>query len=230
MKLVLLPGLDGTGRLFAPLVQALPPALEPVVVRYPEREVLDVPALLRAIQVALPPEPFVLLGESFSGPLAVRVAAQRPAGLRGLVLVASFVRSPVGPLLSGLGRIAARFVAAPLPAAALRYFLAGADAPAGLVAEVSGAIRSVGAPVLASRLRLVLATDVSAELGACEVPVQYLEGARDRLVLPGAAQEVRRAAAFPLELVTLDAPHLVLQRRPVEAAAAIGAFAARVVR
>ena len=33
--LVLLPGMDGTGDLFAPLLSALPPALRTIVVRYP---------------------------------------------------------------------------------------------------------------------------------------------------------------------------------------------------
>ena len=95
MKVVLLPGLDGTGRLFAPLLRALP-GLEPIVVSYPCREVLDVQGLLHVIEGALPTEPYILVAESFSGPLAVRVAARRPLGLRGLVLVASFVRSPLG--------------------------------------------------------------------------------------------------------------------------------------
>jgi hypothetical protein len=35
MKWILLPGFDGTGMLFAPLLRALPPGIEPVVVSYP---------------------------------------------------------------------------------------------------------------------------------------------------------------------------------------------------
>lgn len=56
-SIILLPGLDGTGVLFKPLVGF----------------VLD----------RLPDSEFVLLGESFSGPIALRVAARKPAGVCG---------------------------------------------------------------------------------------------------------------------------------------------------
>jgi len=35
MKLVLLPGLDGTGKLFAPLIEALPSSIDIQVITYP---------------------------------------------------------------------------------------------------------------------------------------------------------------------------------------------------
>jgi len=227
MKVVLLPGLDGTGRLFAPLLRVPPPGLEPIVVSYPSREVLDVQGLLRVIDAALPAEPFVLVAESFSGPLAVRVAARRPLGLRGLVLVASFVRSPLGPVLSRLGRLASYALGLPLPRMALRWFLLGRDAPDDLVTEVSRAVRSVGVAALGSRLRLVLTCDVTAELARCEVPVLYLRSSQDRLVSARALEALRSAVRASLEVVVVDAPHLLLQRRPAEAAAALDAFARR---
>ena len=46
LQLVLLPGMDGTGDLFDPLLSALPAAPPPVVLRYPAREPLDYPCLL----------------------------------------------------------------------------------------------------------------------------------------------------------------------------------------
>ncbi|MBL8941444.1 MAG: hypothetical protein JNM69_43260, partial [Archangium sp.] len=39
--------------------------------------------------VPLPDEPFVLVAESFSGPLAISLAARRPAALRALILIAT---------------------------------------------------------------------------------------------------------------------------------------------
>ena len=38
---------------------------------------------------------FVVVGESFSGSLALMLATRRPVGLRGVVLCASFVRFPL---------------------------------------------------------------------------------------------------------------------------------------
>ena len=77
--LVLLPGMDGTGDLFAPLLSALPPALRTIVVRYPCDRPLAMPNWRRTRARAPQDQPFVLLGESFSGPIAAAIAARRPA-------------------------------------------------------------------------------------------------------------------------------------------------------
>jgi pimeloyl-ACP methyl ester carboxylesterase len=94
--IVLLPGLDGTGELFRPLLAHLPPALQPIIVRYPGNEQLGYDVLLERVLGALPArERFIILGESFSGPLALMAADTRPAGLEAIVLCATFVRSPL---------------------------------------------------------------------------------------------------------------------------------------
>lgn len=93
MKLVLLPGLDGTGTLFTPLLDHL--AATPVVASYPP-EPLSYERLLAQVARLLPDGPFVILAESFSGPLAIRLAYRRPPGLQALVLVSSFPRFPWG--------------------------------------------------------------------------------------------------------------------------------------
>ena len=63
--LVLLPGMDGTGDLFAPLVAALGPHMRTIIVRYPD-EPLDYASHEEIARAALPlGHPFILLGESF---------------------------------------------------------------------------------------------------------------------------------------------------------------------
>ena len=76
MHLLLLPGMDGTGRLFGPLLRALPPALSPVVVAYPVDQPYGYAELLPLVEAAAPAgAEFVVLGESFSGPLALLLAS-----------------------------------------------------------------------------------------------------------------------------------------------------------
>jgi pimeloyl-ACP methyl ester carboxylesterase len=83
--LVLLPGMDGTGDLFAPLVAALGPHMRTVIVRYPD-EPLDYASDEEIARAALPiGHPFILLGESFSGPIAVSIAASAPRGSRAYI-------------------------------------------------------------------------------------------------------------------------------------------------
>jgi len=83
LALVLLPGMDGTGQLFEPFVAALGEEFSVQVVRYPATEPLGYAELASLVRAALPTDrPFVLLGESFSGPIAISVAASAPPQLK----------------------------------------------------------------------------------------------------------------------------------------------------
>jgi pimeloyl-[acyl-carrier protein] methyl ester esterase len=74
LKLVLLPGMDGTGMLFAGFVTALPESFETMTVRYPTDRPLSNLELEGIVRAACPvTEPFMLVAESFSTPLAIPV-------------------------------------------------------------------------------------------------------------------------------------------------------------
>ncbi len=94
LSVVLLPGLDGTGRLFAPLLQEFPPEVESHVISYRPDVALGYEKLLQIVQSTLAQKPFVLVAESFSGPLALQIASTGLNHLRGVVLIASFVSNP----------------------------------------------------------------------------------------------------------------------------------------
>jgi pimeloyl-ACP methyl ester carboxylesterase len=105
--LVLLPGLDGTGDLFAPVVNALGPSVPTQIVRYPLSDASDYATCEAIARASLPTDrSYVLLGESFSGPIAVSIAATAPPRLGGLILCSTFVCNPqpylrpLRPLLS----------------------------------------------------------------------------------------------------------------------------------
>jgi len=94
-RLVLLPGMDGSGFFFRDFIAALRPAVEPTVMRYPVDRGLGYLELEALVRDALPcDEPFVLVGESFSGPIAIALASSYPPGLIAVVLVCTFARSP----------------------------------------------------------------------------------------------------------------------------------------
>ena len=219
---LLLPGMHGTSRLFDRLLRVLPDGLTPRVISYPTDEVLGYDELLERIEI--PNEPFAIVAESYSGPIAIRLAARGPANLRGLVLVASFARSP-RPMIP---RWATGFVwpwlfNIPLPQVGLRRFLLGDDAPPEQIAEICEEQRRCRPEVSAARVRDVLTVDVRDDLRRITVPILYLVGRRDRVVPPRVVRELKRLRP-DIEVVVLDSPHAVLQRRPAEAAAAIGRF------
>jgi pimeloyl-ACP methyl ester carboxylesterase len=210
---LLLPGIDGSGRLFRPLLAA-EPRFVPEVLSYPPDRALGYDDLYALVRERLPRGPFLLVAESFSGPLAVRLAAARPPGLVALVLAATFLHRPLNPLLHPIrGLAGARAFGLPLPGALIRHFLAGPDAPDALVEEVQAAVAAVPAAVMARRSAEAAGVDVREEFARTEVPVLWLAPERDRLVRVDGVGEVL-ALRPDAEVAVLDAPHMILQRCP----------------
>lgn len=217
LLLVLLPGMDGTGILFALFVAELPANVRPIVMAYPPTEALGYAELLAWLLPRLPPGPFVVLGESFSGPLALAVAASAPDRVMGVILAASFSESPIPRFLRWFLSVVSGLVfLIPPPRFAVRGLLAGLDAPSALVDQTRAAVRSVSPHVLAKRLGEIVRLAASPP---CSVPILDISGRRDLMV----ASAARRSLAARSS-VTLDAPHLVLQREPRAAAEAVERF------
>lgn len=222
MKVLLLPGMDGTGRLFGPLMEELPSWLEPQAVAYPGDRPRGYTELLDSI--ALPDEPFAIVAESFSGPLAVALAHRHPHQVLALVLAASFVRSPVRftPRWSA-ALVLPQLFSRPPPAWVLRELLLGPKATDGEVQLLREVLASVAPEVLARRVQEMIRVDVSRELAALGQPLLYLQASRDRLVGPYNLAIIQQLHGN-IQVASIDAPHLVLQKAPAAAAAAIGAF------
>lgn len=225
MHLVLLPGMDGTGDLFAPFLDSLPADTPYTVVRYPSEKVLKREALIDLIAEAVPRDvPYCLIAESFSGPLAMEFAARRPQGLASMVLCATFCRNPLAKGLRWIGQLAKPlFFEAPLPNLIVRRFFVGEGASSELVSAVQQAVRQVRATVLASRARMILDGDLTARLSELEIPVLYLEATKDRIL--GSRGRIQMEHAIPhARFESLDAPHLLLQSAPDAATAVIQDF------
>ncbi|WP_026852079.1 alpha/beta fold hydrolase [Geothrix fermentans] len=223
--LVLLPGLDGTGLMFGPFVAALEAAgFEARVVRYPPALVSH-PACAHFARTLLPRDrPFLLLGESFSGPVALALAAEPPDNLVALVLCGTFARNP----RPGLGRLAPLLPLLPgrLPLAAVRFLLLGRWATEPLMDLARTLLPQVPPATMKARLRAVVAVDQTPLLGRMRMPVLALVATGDRLVPPSATAWLR--AHLPnLDISRLQGPHWLLQARPGACVQAISAFLAR---
>jgi pimeloyl-ACP methyl ester carboxylesterase len=224
ITLVLLPGMDGTGDLFAPFVAALGPDQSVVVVRYPTDEALGYAELEAIARAALPVDrPFVLLGESFSGPIAISLAASQPSLLMGLVLCCSFARSPQ-PVLSPFRALVGTLPLAAVPAVLLEALLLSRFGTSALRSAFRAAVAKVSAVAMRARVRAVLTVDVSAKLASVAAPVLYLRAARDRVV-PASASHLIVRLKPDTRVVELEAPHFLLQAVPSAAALEIKAFA-----
>lgn len=221
--LVLLPGLDGTGELFDPLLRELPAGWRTWVARLQADATLGHDELTRRLLASLPEGPLVLLGESFSGPVAILLAAAVGARVQALVLCCSFARNP-RPALS---RLAGLVNGLPSPSALpLRWtasLLLGRGSSPSLRALLARALAQLPAAVMRARLKMVLDVDVMPELARLKMPVLYLQAAQDLIVPARAAAEAQRALPG-MQRVRLAGPHGLLQAEPAAAAQALIAF------
>jgi pimeloyl-ACP methyl ester carboxylesterase len=227
--LVLLPGMDGTGALFANFVNALHDAFETVTVSYPVERFLSYSELSDLVRASCPLfEPYMIVAESFSTPLAIQYAATKPANLTALVLCAGFSSSPIHGCRRFLGLLIAPIVfRIALPKYVARFWLLGLNAQLSLLETVRVVVSSVQPKVLAARLRAVLSCDARAELGEVAVPILYIQATQDRLVSASCLEEIQRIKP-QTAVIVLDGPHLLLQQEHQRAAEVVADFVRQV--
>lgn len=219
ITLVLLPGLDGTDVFFRPLLSALPAWVRPVVVQYPSDGDNDYTHLSGIVSNAVGDlGDYWVLGWSFSGPLALRLAARSPERLRGVILCASFVLPP--------RRLLARYRFAAV-GAVLWTIRVARRVPALISAnqnhvwrDKTETWRRVSSTTLARRVRALLAVDARDDLRRCEMPIVYLASSRD-VVVPERNIEDVLLHAPSAEVIVLEGSHMALYTNALAAAGAI---------
>jgi len=218
IRAIILPGMDGTGDLLAEFAAALAPELEASIVAYPKDVVLDYPALTALVAESLPREgSFVLIAESFSGPIAIELAATKPEGLIGLVLIASYARAPRSRALRWLQRV---LPARKLPLWPVMPMLMGRWSSPQWRLRVRDAVRSVDAKVMRARLQAAASIDVTAKIAEIDCPLMYLRASDDRLVKADSWRAIRDISGNAV-CIEIEGPHFLLQAKPEECAAAI---------
>jgi len=223
LTLILLPGLDGTGEMFTPFVAALNGEFDTRIINYPSNSAFGYSELETFIQAQLPVDsPYVILGESFSGPLAISIAAKAPSQLKAVILCCTFARNPL-PVFSRFRSLVHHLPVGWMPTLALAPFLLGNFYTSKLYALLVQCHAQLSTSVIHKRLEEVLTVDVTESLRKIDIPVLYMQALHDHVIPASSAKhilEVRPAT----KLMTFDAPHLLLQTIPQEAARCVRDF------
>ncbi len=215
--LVLMPGLDGTGKLFAPLIPLLQTHFRLVIVTYP-----DLDSFSEYVDCARNQLPetgdFSLVAESFSGPVAMAIMAQRPERIGPSVLSSTFARSP----LAALTRMSSYVPEQMFSIGALSDFCLDVyevndedfsetqPLPLNVMEQLDGVL-------LKRRISVLSRIDVSALLPDIEIPILHLHGTQDRIVSETDALMLQ--SNLPdVNRIDIDAPHLLLQTHPQQCA------------
>lgn len=224
IPIVLLAGMDGTGVLLADLKGWLSPQRRVEVVSYPADPTLGYEALTAIAMQRLPNRRYVVLGESFSGPIAIEIAASEPQRVAGLVLASSFARSPLPAVVAPLAK---RLDLHWLPRWAIEAALLGGGGTPALKASLHRVLVSLPREVIRRRVAEVAGVDKRERLRRVACPILCLVGSRDRLAGRRCAEQI--AQAHPrCTIRVLGAPHMLLETHAEAAAHAIHQFCERV--
>lgn len=218
IALVLLPGLDGTGELFEPLIDCIPEGIKPIVISYPRDRRCGYIDLKAIIMEAIPRETdFFILGESFSGPLAIMIAGQRPERLKGLILCATFIKNPFQFIPSWIRIISVGPVYRLWPLLIRIRTIHETDQIREFARRAIKVIETVKPKVIARRVKSIFKVNVEKELESCDLPILYLMGADDRLIRKHNFEIIKKTR-HDVILKVINTRHFILQLEPMKAA------------
>ena len=224
VSLLLLPGLDGTGRLFKPLLKYLPEWIDPIVVSYPEDQPYGYQDLKKIINKRLPDDDdFVILGESFSGPLSIMIAGQRPKRLIGLILCATFAKNPLRFLPPWAGYFSISPIYQLWPATIKLRAIFAKGKYDNLVQMALEAIKSVKPEVISARVKAIFNVNVEPNLLKINVPILYMRSRKDYLIKKHNIKRIKRLKK-DIKVIDIDTQHFLLQLEPEKAADEITRF------
>ncbi len=225
MTLVMLPGLDGTGKLFQDFIGRLGEEVSARIIGYPLGQALGYEELIGLVERQLPNEPYLLLAESFSGPIGIALAARAGPALRGLILCGTFAANPF-PRLAWAGLLVPLLPIKSLPRWLRSLIMWGSGSPRRAPRSADRAMAPVARHVITHRIRAVLRVDVRERLRQIRVPVLVLSAQGDRIVRSQATATL--LAQLPTaHHVPIAGPHLLLQARSAECARTVLEFVAR---
>ena len=212
-KIVLLPGLDGTGRLFLPLLSCVDDPSSLLVVRYQDLPA-DLDQLTEQAEAMIPEgQAVILIAESFSSLVALRLLERGKLQIAGILFFAGFARAPC-PLLLNL----ARFVPATLikifstnPLLVRLFFLTN-KMPLSVFDLYLDVVRGLPSEVLKDRIRLLHGAKNLPSIRT-DIPFGQLRIRGDLLVSKRSTTDLRtlNPALFIWEV---DGTHFFLQTNP----------------
>lgn len=155
-NLVLLPGLDGTGILFRPLLADLPKWVRPRVIAYPKNQPLSIAECADLVAQQLPRGGFTLLAESFSGLVALELITRKLPDIKAVLFIAAFAEPPRPLLLDLAQRLPGTgSVMRAAPDFLLRHFCLGEGASDTELSLLREALAAVRPEILGHRLSLI---------------------------------------------------------------------------
>lgn len=216
LKLIFLSGMDGTGKLFEGVISHLND-FDCEVITYSTTTAQDYQTLTNQVKNQLPDQDFVLIAESFSGPIAAELAKDNVAkGLKAIIFVATFL-SPPNRFLLATSRIFPLKFMSKLPGSKFiqQKLFFGEYATNKILNLFNETVNGITTRTLKERIKAM--QYVKFESSTIDVSAAYLLPLSDRLVPKAKAREFQNYFSN-IEILEMDGPHFILQAKPKESA------------
>ena len=211
MKVVLIPGMDGTGTLFEPFIELIPAGIEVVSLPLLQRSDAGYEDQARHVIGSIGEQPIILVAESYSGMVSYNMLTMVCSNIQHVVFAAGFITRPSGLVSLAkylpIGFLKSRAV----PRSLVGKFVFGKFSSPELVELFYGSLHSVSNDVLKSRLRQIAMLPVP--WIPISVPCTYIRPKRDKLVSKRAIEPFQNLCQ-KLEVCEVDGTHFVLQTNP----------------
>lgn len=219
----LIPGFDGTGLLFEPLIKELNPEFRITVTTHSAPE--NFGAVVTEIENQLPKdEEIFLFAESYGGPIAIELLSSNKFKVSGAILCATFAETPYS-ILVGLSKFLPNSVLDSNIVKRLVFDIFGIEGS--MYAETreiaNQVLRKESSETIRKKLNVLKSTRLYEKAEDISVPVLYIRGSRDRIVSKKLGDKLL-SRIENAEMTELSSPHLVVQSVPVESANLISSF------
>ena len=205
--LVLLPGLDGSGLMFEPLLAVLPaqiPVKRVALGDFPSENRRE---QARVLAQQLGDTPCVVYAESYSGRLAYELARLPGVNIKHIIFAGSFLGRPSRRAYKAKHLPVWVIKSTVMPIWLVSRFLFGRYLP-GLVKLLHSAMATQSSGRL--KQRLVQLTEAQDPVESLAVPCTYVQASDDALVGPEALEAIRRVCPH-LELLRVEGCHFIAQ-------------------
>lgn len=203
--------------MFFPITPLLEKHFVVHMVRYSDEITLD--EYVESALAQLPANsPVSLVAESFSGPIAMILLANKRANFLASVLCATYCRSPLPFLTQASNYLPERlFASNPVSNVLLDLFATGIHSNPDVRNRLREVVKKISPGQRQNRIKLVNKVDVTDKIKNIEVPLLYIQATKDRIVLANSADEImRHARNMRIEKVT--GSHMILQTQPEKCA------------
>jgi len=211
VKVLLIPGMDGTGKLFSPLLDELPSSVDIQVIclndlipQNPIEQALEIASLIGSEEV-------IILSESYSGYIAYHLSLLPNLNIKHVIFAASFLENPTW--LSSLNKILPLNLVRSglIPDIVLSSILYAQGNNKKLVNLFNSSLKLVNNSTLRHRLKVI--ANLARPSESLSVPCTYVQANNDYLV-SNKSVDTFKELCININVVRASGGHFIVQSNP----------------